>query len=64
MRTVKFDTPALIGIDLVDHVFELLFGRVLAETSHDLAELVGADGTGAVLVEEVENIAKGLDLFI
>ena len=45
------------GIRLVDHVLELSLGRVLAEGPHHGAELLGGDGTIAVLVEEGESLA-------
>ena len=45
------------GIRLVDHVLELSLGRVLAEGPHHGAELLGGDGTIAVLVEEGEGLA-------
>jgi hypothetical protein len=42
----------------VDHVLELGLGGVLAERAHDGAELLGGDGSIAVLVKEREGLLE------
>merc|ERR1719326_1945037 len=52
-----------IGIDLVDHVLELSLGRVLAEGAHDSSELLGGNGTIAILIEKGEGFLEFGNLF-
>lgn len=61
--TIKFNTPTLIRINLVNHILEFGVCRVLTERSHHLAEFVGRDTAGLIFVKEIEDIAEGLDCF-
>lgn len=42
-RTREVDGAIVVSVDLVDHILQLRLGRVLAQWSHDCAELLGGD---------------------
>lgn len=42
-HTREVDGAVVISIDLVDHILQLRFGRVLTQGSHNGAELLGGD---------------------
>merc|ERR1712100_267667 len=58
----EIDGTVAVGVDLVDHVLELGLRGVLAEGPHDGAQLLGGDGSVAVLVEEGKRLLELLDL--
>jgi hypothetical protein len=41
--TREIDGAIVVGVDLVDHVLELRFTRILAKRAHDSAQLLGSD---------------------
>jgi hypothetical protein len=44
----EVDRPVPVGVDLVDHVLQLRLRRVLAQRTHDGAELLGSYGAVAI----------------
>jgi len=57
--TWEVDGAVVVGVDLVDHVLELRLGRVLAQRSHDGAELLGRDLSCAILSEQPSSCTRG-----
>lgn len=47
-----------VSVHLVDHVLEFFFRGVLAQRSHDRAQLLGRDPPIAILVEEGEGFLE------
>merc|ERR1711865_848938 len=60
----EIDGARTISINLVDHVLELSFSRVLAKGAHDGAELLGGNGTITILVEQGECLLEFSNLFL
>jgi hypothetical protein len=42
-RTWEINRAIVVGVNFVDHVLQLRFGGILAERSHDSAQLLGSD---------------------
>merc|ERR1719191_1832925 len=60
----EIDCSISIGVYLVDHILQFCFGWVLTKGAHDCAQLLGGDGTIAVLVEEREGLLEFRDLLL
>ncbi len=57
------DPGLTISIDLVDHVLQLGFGRVLSQRPHHGAQLLGRDRPISVLVEQRERLLEFCNAF-
>ena len=53
-----------VSINLVDHVLELGFCRVLSQGPHNCSQLLGGDGAIAILVEKGECLLELGDLLL
>ena len=60
----EVDVAVAIGIDLVDHVLELGLRGGLPEGPHHRAQLLGRDGSIAVLVEQGERLLELRNLLL
>lgn len=48
---IKILCKITISIDLIDHVLEFSFSRILAQRPHNGSQFFGGDGTVSILVE-------------
>jgi len=55
--TVKQRTLAVF-VDFVDHVHELLLGRILTKTPHDHSELLAVNVSAVIFVKQLERLAN------
>merc|ERR1719343_1479665 len=60
----EVDRAVAVSVDFVDHVLELSLCGILPQRPHDGAELLGGDGSIAVLVEEGESLLELCDLLL
>jgi len=64
IRSVRPQQLRCETVHLIDHVLELSLGGVLAQRAHDSPQLLGGDGTVAILVEEGESLLELSDLLL
>ena len=60
----ELDVARAVGVDVGDHLLELLLLHLEAEGAHRRLELAVVDRTRVVRVEEVERLADLLDLLL
>jgi len=51
------DAKLTVFVDFIDHVHELLLGRILSETSHHHPQFLAVDVAAVILVEQLERLA-------
>ena len=52
------DTSVAILVSFLDHLINFSLGKILAESLHDLTELICIDGSTVVSVEDSESLAE------
>merc|ERR1719506_2777596 len=55
-KVIEAQLSIAIGVSLLDHLFDLFVGNLLAQIVHDVFQLAGADAATLVSVEDHESL--------